>query len=181
MGSVASGATVSDGSHEGAKSLDVAPDAARAPAAGALGIADRRCAAVRRRSVDELLHLPRLDAAGAGLDALRRTVDNGSDTLDVGVPPALGPPVRVADTHAPRRVLAAHLANGCHVTRHLCVESSLRTEQPYWRAPGATTSRHGRTGAGRGGASPSIQAVTTLAHLGAAEIRAVVETYKEAL
>src|ERR671911_2190368 len=42
MGSVASGATVSDGCHGGAKSLDVAPDAARAPAAGALGIADVR-------------------------------------------------------------------------------------------------------------------------------------------
>src|ERR687897_1419464 len=42
MGSVASGATVSEGRHGGAKSLDVAPDAPRAPAAGALGVADVR-------------------------------------------------------------------------------------------------------------------------------------------
>ena len=39
---------------------------------------------------------------------------DGADPLDVRVPAALGAPVRVADAHAERRVLAAHLAHRCH-------------------------------------------------------------------
>jgi hypothetical protein len=77
--------------------------------------------AADRPSVGQLLDLPGLDAARADVDASGRAVDHGAHTLDVGVPPTLGPPVRVADTHAPRRVLATHLAYGCHRTRHLCL------------------------------------------------------------
>src|SRR5690606_25201458 len=81
---------------------------------------------------DELGDLARLDAAGADLDAPGGAVDDGAHTLDVGVPPALGAPVRVADTHAPRRVLAAHLADGCHDASPQGSGYG-RTERLYWR------------------------------------------------
>ena len=48
------------------------------------------------------------------LTRLVRAVDDGTDTLDVGVPATLGAPVGVAHRHAERRLLATHIANRCH-------------------------------------------------------------------
>src|SRR5262245_64096264 len=62
-----------------------------------------------------LLDLAGLDAGGAHEEALGRTVHDGADALDVGVPTTLGAPVGVADRHAERRLLAADLAHRCHV------------------------------------------------------------------
>src|SRR5688572_32574477 len=45
------------------------------------------------------LDLARLDAAGAGVEALRAAVDQGPHLLDVGVPAASGPDMRVGDAH----------------------------------------------------------------------------------
>ena len=49
---------------------------------------------------------------------------DGPDALDVGVPAPLGPPVGVADAHAERRMLAAHLTYRCHRLAHLSRSST---------------------------------------------------------
>src|SRR5690606_3534902 len=115
-----------------------ASDAPRAPATGALGVRER-CGgpgggprAAISGSVDDLRDLPRPDAAGADVQPPGGAVDEGPHTLDVRVPPALGTPVRVADAHAPRRALAAHLADGCHDGSPRW-SSSDRTGRLYWR------------------------------------------------
>ena len=48
------------------------------------------------------------------MESLRCTVDERAHPLHVGVPPPLGTPVRVADVHAERRLLAADVAHRCH-------------------------------------------------------------------
>ena len=47
------------------------------------------------------------EAAGAGVDVLGASVDDGLYALDVGLPGAVGTPVRVADLDAEGHVLAA--------------------------------------------------------------------------
>jgi hypothetical protein len=69
-------------------------------------------------SVRDLLDLPGLDARRADVDSLGRAVHEGPNTLDVRVPPALRPAVRVADVHAERRLLATHFAHGGHDDVH---------------------------------------------------------------
>src|SRR5262245_21599214 len=61
-----------------------------------------------------LLHLARLEAGGAHVDATRCAVHDGAHLLHIRVPPALRPAVRVAELHAETRLLAADLAHGCH-------------------------------------------------------------------
>ena len=52
-------------------------------------------------------HLSAAEAAGAGVDVLGASVYYGLDALDVGLPGAVGAPVRVADLDAEGHVLAA--------------------------------------------------------------------------
>src|ERR1700730_18472164 len=61
-----------------------------------------------------LLDLAGLEAAGAHVDPSGRAVDDRPDPLHVRVPAALVATVRVAETHAAVRTLAAHFADGCH-------------------------------------------------------------------
>ena len=66
---------------------------------------------VADRSLDDLA---RADAGRAGVEPPGRSVHQGPDPLDVRVPTTLGPPVGVADVHAERRLLPAHLTHRCH-------------------------------------------------------------------
>src|SRR5215212_8350889 len=60
--------------------------------------------------------LARLQAGVAGVDPHPlRWADLGPHGLDVGVPAAVGTPVRVRHRHAEAGPLAAHVANGSHV------------------------------------------------------------------
>ena len=52
--------------------------------------------------------------AGAHSDPLRRAVHERTDALNVRVPATLRADVAVADTHAERRLLAAHFTDRCH-------------------------------------------------------------------
>ncbi len=67
--------------------------------------------------------LARADARGAGAHALGGAVDNGPHLLHVGIPASLGTTVGVAQVHAERRLLAAHLTYSCHVAPHFLVTS----------------------------------------------------------
>src|SRR5438477_11628558 len=82
-----------------------------------------------RGLVGGLLDLSGADAGGADVDPLGGAVDQGADPLDVGVPPALGPAVRVADAHTERGMLAAHLTHRCHLNAHLPVVRSRERRQ----------------------------------------------------
>ncbi len=94
-----------------------------------------------------------------------RAVDDRPDPLDVGIPTALGAPVGVADAHAERRLLAAHLTNRCHRQPHLVIQ--------------------GRRGLSRqavtGPTQVSIPAMQTLERLTAGDLVAVVTAYRDAL
>src|SRR5207302_6816411 len=81
------------------------------------------------RLAGNLLDLAGPDAGRADVDAARAAVDERPDPLDVGVPPALGAPVGVADAHSEGRVLAAHLAYRCHETS-LSVRGRCRCAPP---------------------------------------------------
>src|ERR1700680_5102271 len=61
-----------------------------------------------------LLDLAGLEAAGAHVDPSGRAVDDRPDPLHVRVPTTLVATVRVAETHAEVRTLAAHFADGRH-------------------------------------------------------------------
>ena len=102
-----------------------------------------------------------------------RAVHEGPDPLDVRVPAALGAPVRVADAHAERRVLATHLADRCHRTRLTSQDRAdrvgprdCRTGRADRRSDSpalARTRARRRLALGRGPRSPrSPPAVTTL-------------------
>src|SRR5690606_3543368 len=146
-------------------------------------------------SGDALGDLAGLNAAGAHVDALGSPVHHGADALDVGVPPTLGAPVRVADVHPEGRVLPAHLAHCCHRRRplHLWDVGDL---PPRRRGPsdgpreaiGAPGPPPTRERAPRGGScsgwSPTSynpRPMATLTRLGADELRAAVATFRDAL
>lgn len=59
-------------------------------------------------------HLAGLDAACAHVHPLGRVADLHTDALDVGIPPALGPAMRVAEAHAKDGFLIANVADGGH-------------------------------------------------------------------
>lgn len=69
-------------------------------------------AALRR--VASARDLAGLDARGAGVEALRRPIDHGTDALDVRVPATRGAAVRVGDVVAEARPLGANVAVGSH-------------------------------------------------------------------
>ena len=60
------------------------------------------------------------EAAGAGVDVLRATVNYRLDALDIGLPGAVGAPVGVADLDAEGHILAAKFT-----LCHLCSTSVL--------------------------------------------------------
>ena len=60
-------------------------------------------------------------AAGAHIDVLRGTVDDGLDALHVGLPHAVGAPVRMADLDAESDTLVAEFTL-CHTC---CTSSSI--------------------------------------------------------
>ena len=53
------------------------------------------------------------EAAGARINVLRGTVDDGLDALHIGFPGAVGPSVRVGNLDAERHILVAKLTF-CH-------------------------------------------------------------------
>jgi hypothetical protein len=58
------------------------------------------------------------DATGTNVDSLWRAFDNCADSLNVWTPATLGTDVRMAHTHAERRLLATNFTNCCH-SKHL--------------------------------------------------------------
>ena len=64
--------------------------------------------------------LARFEARSADVEAVTIAgADSRPDGLNVRVPPAMCPPVRVRDRHAEARPLAADVAHGSHVTHSL--------------------------------------------------------------
>ena len=63
---------------------------------------------------DVARHLPGLEAGRAHVEALGGAVDESTHTLDVGVPPAVGPHVGVRDALAEDGALAANVAHSSH-------------------------------------------------------------------
>ena len=63
---------------------------------------------------DVARHLPGLEAGRAHVEALGGAIDESTHTLDVGVPPAVGPHVGVRDALAEDGALAADVANSSH-------------------------------------------------------------------
>jgi DAK2 domain fusion protein YloV len=63
---------------------------------------------------DDAGDLPRFEAGGADIEPLRGAANDRTHRLDVGVPPPTGPPVRVRDSVAKARLLAADVAGGSH-------------------------------------------------------------------
>ncbi|AJC55758.1 hypothetical protein GZL_03172 [Streptomyces sp. 769] len=70
----------------------------------------RGCATAKSSARD----LAGLDARGAGVQLLRRAPDHCTHRLDVGVPTTVGTAMRVRDTLAEARPLAADVAVGSH-------------------------------------------------------------------
>ena len=81
-------------------------------------LVNRSLANAGRRSAG-LNDLAGLDAARADIHALRRTIDDGANTLNVWIPTTLGASVRVRHTHAPRWALATQLTYRCHLDQLL--------------------------------------------------------------
>ena len=69
------------------------------------------------------------EAAGARINVLRGTVDDGLDALHIGLPSAVGAAVGMADLDAESDILLA-VFTLCHT----CCTSSSRNELPF-RAP----------------------------------------------
>ena len=63
---------------------------------------------------DVARHLPGLEAGRAHVEALGGAAHESTHTLDVGVPPAVGPHVGVRDALAEDGALAADVANSSH-------------------------------------------------------------------
>ena len=63
---------------------------------------------------DVARHLPGLEAGRAHVEALGGAIDESTHTLDVGVPPAVGPHVGVRDALAEDGALAANVAHSSH-------------------------------------------------------------------
>ena len=81
------------------------------------------------------------EAGGAYVEAVTIAgADSRPDGLNVRVPPAMCPPMRVRDRHAEARPLAADVAHGSHVTHSLGLSRGW-----YARLPG-----------GRGEAYPAV-------------------------
>ena len=68
----------------------------------------------RGNASDVARHLAGLEAGRAHVEALGGAVDESTHTLDVGVPPAVGPHVGVRDALAEDGALAADVANSSH-------------------------------------------------------------------
>ena len=71
------------------------------------------------RILDRAGHIAGAQAARAGVDALRRAVDNRLDTLDIGLPRAVGAAVGVGDLDAEGNTLSANITFG-HYWHLLC-------------------------------------------------------------
>jgi len=67
-----------------------------------------------RSSCSGLGDLSGFDAACADIDPFRRSIHDSPDALDVRVPATFVAPMRMADAHPKRRVLAAHLTYRSH-------------------------------------------------------------------
>ena len=65
-------------------------------------------------SLDRANDLVRLQALGAHIQALGGAFNQSTDALDVRVPPAVGPHMRVRDALAEARSLTADVTNGSH-------------------------------------------------------------------
>ena len=107
-----------------------------------------------------------------------RAVHDGADLLHVRVPAPLRAAVRVAEAHAEDRLLAAHVADGCHGAAHLVVRIGNRrwsgVVQPGKASKGSSSRRTGRS-------TSRCAAMATLDQLGAADLRQVVLRFRDAL
>ena len=90
---------------------------------------------------DRALHLAGLEARRADVEALRGAGDDGTHTLDVRVPAAARPLVRVRDAVPEARALGADVAVGCHGV--LLVGDRRGARRP--RAPGSARAAAGTT------------------------------------
>ena len=89
-------------------------DGARQKAADCLRSGGLVLEGLEVRRSDVARHLPGLEAGRAHVEALGGAVDESTHTLDVGVPPAVGPHVGVRDALAEDGALAANVAHSSH-------------------------------------------------------------------
>src|SRR5579884_87326 len=93
--------------------MSPAPGPAR-PTAGRGGFGDGSGGGLGGPATHRLRHLAGPDARRAHVETARGAVDQCPHTLDVRVPAALRPAMRVAEAHAERRVLATDFAHSSH-------------------------------------------------------------------
>jgi len=68
----------------------------------------------RGRGTPDLGDLAGANATGAHMKSAGGSVDQGPDSLDIGIPATLSPHVRMGNGHTPRGVFLTHVANCSH-------------------------------------------------------------------